>query len=85
MSTDITVDKNQLRDLVADTLDVSPEVITDEARFKEDLQADSLIALELAVTLERRYGVEISEEDIGRTRRLPDVYELLVRKLRDRG
>ncbi|MGP3947304.1 acyl carrier protein [Streptomyces sp. 7N604] len=85
MSTDITVDKDQLRNLVADTLDVTPEAITDEARFKEDLQADSLIALELAVTLERRYTVEISEEEIGRVRRLPDVYELLVRKLQGRG
>jgi len=74
-------DRAELRQLVADVLDVKPEVVTDEARFVEDLSVDSLIALELAVTLERRYGVRIDEDEIVKLRRFADVYELLAAKV----
>ncbi|MFF2651052.1 acyl carrier protein [Streptomyces sp. NPDC058045] len=81
MTTDATLNKDELRELVADALDVEPESLTDEALFIEDLDVDSLVALELAVTLERRYQVKIEEAEIVQIRRLPDVHDLLVRKL----
>jgi acyl carrier protein len=79
--TDTLVDKAELKDLVADALDVMPEALTDEALFVEDLAVDSLVALEMAVTLERKYQVKISEEEIVTVKTLPDVYAMLVRKL----
>ncbi len=81
MSTDSTVDVEELRELMADTLDVVPEALTDDALFLEDLEVDSLIALEMAVTLERRYHVRITEHEIKDIRRLADVRDLLDRKL----
>ena len=81
MSTKAMVDEAELRELCADSLDVLPESLTDDAHFIDDLQVDSLVALELAVTLQRRYGVAISEEEIMTVRRFPDVYGLLSRKL----
>ncbi|MBP0455075.1 MULTISPECIES: acyl carrier protein [unclassified Kitasatospora] len=75
------VDGEELRELVADALDVEPESLTDDALFIEDLNVDSLVALELAVTLERRYQVKIDESEIVTIRRLTDVRELLTRKL----
>lgn len=81
MSTETTMSRRQLRELVADTLDVDPEELTDEALFVDDLEVDSLIALELAVTLERHYRVTISEQEMVSIRRFPDVYDLVVGKL----
>lgn len=77
---DQTVDVEELRTLVADVVDVVPESLTDDARFIEDLQVDSLIALELAVTLQRRYQVQIAEKDIVGIRTFPDVHRLLTGK-----
>lgn len=81
MSTETMVDEAELRELCADSLDVLPESLTDDAHFVDDLQVDSLVALELAVTLQRTYKVAISEEEIMTVQRFPDVYDLLKRKL----
>jgi len=81
MTTGTDVDKSELRALVADVLDVEPEAVTDEAHFIQDLGVDSLIALELAVTLERRYEIKISEDEIVGVKRLPDVAALLLAKV----
>lgn len=47
---------------LADELDVGPELITEETRFKEDLGADSLDLYTLVQELEDTYGVRVSEE-----------------------
>lgn len=54
----------ELRHLVAEALELPVEEITDDARFREDLEVDSLISLEVAVRVEERYGVRIDEEDL---------------------
>jgi acyl carrier protein len=51
-----------IRDHLADELDLDPQVITDETRFKEDLEADSLDLYTLVQELEDTYGVEMSDE-----------------------
>lgn len=81
MTSQTMVDEAELRELCADSLDVLPESLTDDAHFIDDLQVDSLVAMELAVSLQRRYGVTITEEDIMTVQRFPDVYGLLTRKL----
>lgn len=80
MSTETTVDPAELRELCADSLDVLPESLTDDAHFIDDLHVDSLVALELAVTLQRKYGVTITEEEIMTVQRFPDVQALIARK-----
>jgi acyl carrier protein len=47
---------------LADELDVEPERIVEETRFKEDLEADSLDLYTLVQELEDTYGVRISDE-----------------------
>lgn len=81
MSVETTVDRSELRELVADTLDVESSALTDDALFIEDMRVDSVVALELAVTLEQRYQIKIAETEIVKIRRFPDVYDLLTRKL----
>jgi len=81
MSSQTMLDEAELRGLCADTLDVLPESLTDDAHFIDDLQVDSLIAMELAVSIQRRYGVALTEQEIMTVQRFPDVYGLLTRKL----
>ncbi len=49
--------------VVADKLDVEADQITPEARFVEDLNADSLDQVELIMALEDEYDITIPDED----------------------
>jgi acyl carrier protein len=51
-----------IRNHLADELDVDAERITEETRFKEDLDADSLDLYTLVQELEDSYGVKMSDE-----------------------
>jgi acyl carrier protein len=51
-----------IRAHLADELDVAPEEIGEETRFKEDLEADSLDLYTLVQELEDTYGVRIGDE-----------------------
>lgn len=54
---------NELKVIVKDLLGVDEEKITMEARFREDLEADSLDLVELIMAFEDKFGAEISDED----------------------
>ena len=51
-----------IRSHLADELEVDPSRITEETRFKEDLDADSLDLYTLVQELEDSYGVKMSDE-----------------------
>jgi acyl carrier protein len=52
-----------IRDHLVDELELDPERITEETRFKEDLAADSLDLYTLVQELEDSYGVAMSDEE----------------------
>ncbi len=53
----------QVKETIVDLLGVDESKVTREARFREDLEADSLDIVELIMALEDRMGIEISDED----------------------
>ena len=53
-----------LREVAVEVLSVEPDVVTEDARFKEDLDADSLDLVELVMGLEERFDIEVPEEDL---------------------
>ncbi len=59
----------EIKQLIIESLnleDMEPEEIEDEqALFGAGLELDSLDALQLAVAIEERYGVPITDEDMG--------------------
>jgi acyl carrier protein len=52
-----------IRAHLAEELEVDPGTITEETRFREDLEADSLDLYTLVQELEDSYGVTISDEE----------------------
>ena len=53
-----------IREVAAEVLSVEGAVVTEESRFKEDLDADSLDLVELVMGLEERFSIEVPEEDL---------------------
>jgi acyl carrier protein len=53
----------RVTDIIVDLLGVDPEKVTPDARFREDLEADSLDLVELIMAFEEEFGGEISDED----------------------
>ncbi|GHG63597.1 acyl carrier protein [Streptomyces griseocarneus] len=79
------IDIEELRATIAETLELDPEEVTDDARFVEDLGADSLLALEMQVVLEEDYGVHLTEDDLRRTTTLRAAHALLVARTTQGG
>jgi acyl carrier protein len=77
-----TVDKDDLRQIIADVMDIEEEKVTDDARFVEDLGVDSLMALEVTVHLEKKYHIKLAEPEMSEVTTLQKTYELLTSKLR---
>ncbi|MEU9574424.1 acyl carrier protein [Streptomyces massasporeus] len=75
------LDKEELRALVAQVLDVDVAEVTDDARFVDDLEVDSLMALEVVVILEKQYGIKLPESDLKQIVTLRSAYDLLLGKL----
>ena len=53
----------EVKDIIIDLLGVDEDKVTREARFREDLEADSLDLVELIMAFEDKFGGEISDED----------------------
>ena len=66
-----------VREHLVTELEVGPEKITPETRFREDLDADSLDLYELVMELEDRYGIRVSEEDAAELQTVSDVVEFV--------
>lgn len=75
------LEKEDLRHRIAQTLDVDVADVTDEASFAEDLDVDSLMALEVMVVLERAYSVKLDESMLREITTLQRAYDLLERQL----
>jgi acyl carrier protein len=53
----------RIRDITIELLGVDQDRVTVDARFREDLEADSLDLVELIMAFEEEFGGEISDED----------------------
>lgn len=52
-----------IKQLVASVTEREPDEIDDNALFKEDLGVDSLAAIELMVAIDKKFRIDIPEED----------------------
>ncbi len=65
-------------EVIADTLSVKKESITEDTDLVEDLGVDSLDMVDLVLAMEQEFGIEIKDEDITPDiRTVRDIVELL--------
>lgn len=67
----------EIKEIVAESLNVDADEITEETSFKEDLDADSLDLFELVMALEEKYGKEIPTEDLDKITTVGEIIEYL--------
>jgi acyl carrier protein len=53
----------RLRRIIAEELDISEDEITPEMSFVDDMNAESLELVELLMSLEEEFGIDISDEE----------------------
>jgi acyl carrier protein len=67
-----------VRSHLAEELEADPATISEQTRFKEDLDADSLDLYELVMELEDRYGISVSDEQAARIETVGDAVSFVV-------
>lgn len=81
LKNDMDDKEERVRKIVVEQLGVKPAEVTPDARFVEDLGADSLDTVELVMALEEEFGIEIADEDAERMHKVKDVYRYLEERL----
>ncbi len=72
--------EQRVKEIIADQLGVEIEKITPEAKFVDDLGADSLDVVELIMAFEEEFGVEIPDEDAEKIATVGDVLNYIKSK-----
>ncbi len=67
----------KVKQIIIDKLNVDPALITPEARFREDLKADSLDLVELIMAFEEEFGGSISDDDAQKITSVGDAVKFL--------
>ena len=67
----------ELKEVFVDTLSCDADKATPEASLTEDLQADSLDAVELNMAFEDKFGVSIADEDLVNLKTVGDIFDYL--------
>ena len=68
---------DRLKKIIVEQLGVDEEEVNPTASFVEDLNADSLDLVELIMSLEEEFGMEISDEDAEKIQKVSDAVEYI--------
>ena len=66
--------QEKIKQIIVDELGVDEAEVTENARFIEDLGADSLDLVELVMRFEEEFGIEIPDEDSEKIQSVRDAY-----------
>lgn len=68
---------DKLKEILVDVLGVKDEDIKAESKFVDDLGADSLDLVELIMSFEDKFGIEISDEEAGKILTVRDALDYI--------
>ncbi|HYI67532.1 MAG TPA: acyl carrier protein [Candidatus Limnocylindrales bacterium] len=68
---------DRLKKIIVEQLGVDEEEVNPQASFVEDLNADSLDLVELIMSLEEEFGMEISDEDAEKIQKVQDAVDFI--------
>jgi acyl carrier protein len=69
--------EDRVKEIIAKELEVDAKQLTPEAKFIEDLGADSLDIVELVMALEEEFGLDIPDEDADKLKTVGDAMNYL--------
>jgi acyl carrier protein len=72
---------DRTKKIIVDLLGVSEDQVTMEARFREDLEADSLDLVELIMAVEEEFGGTISDEEAQQLKTVGDAVKYVEDKM----
>lgn len=70
-------DEGKVKEIIAKELEVDLKQLAPEAKFIEDLGADSLDIVELVMALEEEFGIDIPDEDADKMKTVGDALNYL--------
>jgi len=65
--------ESRVKDIIVDQLGVNADQVTSEAKFVEDLGADSLDTVELVMAFEEEFDIEVPDEEAEKLQSVGDV------------
>ncbi len=69
--------EQRVKEIIVEQLGVNPDQVTPDAKFIEDLGADSLDTVELVMALEEEFGHEIPDEEAEKLHSVGDVIKYI--------
>jgi len=69
--------QGQIRNLIAEIVEIEPKEIALEANFAEDLGMDSMMALEILASIEKKFNLKIPEENLVKMVNLKEVLKIV--------
>ncbi|HLM03429.1 MAG: acyl carrier protein [Acidobacteriota bacterium] len=75
--------QEKIKQIIVDELGVDEAEVTENARFIEDLGADSLDLVELVMRFEEEFGIEIPDEDAEKIQSVRDAYSYVEQNKKD--
>ena len=76
MSNEVLVQR--VKDLIAESLGVKKTEVVPTASFIDDLNADSLDIVELVMTIEKEFDIEIPDDEAEKIRTVQDAVDYIV-------
>jgi len=71
----------KVKKIIEEKLSVNADQITNEAKFAEDLKADSLDTVELVMALEDEFGLDIPDEEAEKIKTVQNAIDYISSKM----
>lgn len=85
LETLISVEKKEkLVGMIAEILEVEPEEIKDDTDLVEELDADSMMALEILACVEKEFQIKISEEELQNFTTVNNIISIIEERIKEK-
>lgn len=74
---------DKIKDIIVEQLDVEEDAVTMEASITEDLGADSLDVVDLVMSIEESFDVEIPDEEVENIKTVGDIFKYIENKVEE--
>lgn len=74
---------DEVKEILAEQLDIDPETIEMTSNLQTDLGADSLDAIDIVMSIEDQYGIEVPDNVIENMRSVEDIVSFIENNVED--